>query len=228
MSEITLVWPVARTTSITQGFGGNAHIYARFGLAGHNGLDFGVPCGTRVRAAADGVVTQLEERDQDGYGRYVRLAHGDGVVTLYAHLERPLVQPGQAVRAGEEVGRSGNSGFSTGPHLHFEVRLPGQEGNGYGGAVDPLPLLTGESPATPAKREFFEGEQRIVTTALNVRLRPGFADTLRGCLRRGDVVTIAGPQEVEENGFCFVPVVVWAAMKYLKPAEQAGTEIGQL
>ena len=138
-------------------------------------------------------------------------------MTIYAHLERPVVKTGQAVRAGEEIGRSGNSGFSTGPHLHFEVRLPGHADNGFGGAVDPLPLLEAGQTNLPVNPYFLKGEQRRVCTALNVRLRPGFDDTLRGCLRAGDVVTLAGPQQVTESGFCFVPVVVWVAKAYIQP-----------
>ena len=227
MTELNLTWPVARTTPITQGFGGNAQMYSRFGLAGHNGLDLGVPVGTPVRAAADGVVTLAEEVDQDGYGRHVRLTHEDGRVTIYAHLDHPTVKTGQAVRAGEEIGFSGNSGFSTGPHLHFEVRLPGQADNGYGGAVDPLPLLEGGQMPLPVNPYFPGGEQRLVNTALNVRLRPAFDDSLRGCLREGDVATLAGPQQVSESGFCFVPVVVWVAQAYLQRLEPGGREIGQ-
>ncbi len=139
----------------------------------------------------------------------------------------PLVQTGQAVQAGEEVGRSGNSGFSTGPHLHFEVRLPGHADNGYGGAVDPLPLLEVGKASLPVDPYFPENEHRVVSTALNVRLRPSFDDSLRGCLRKGDVVTLAGVQQVEESGFSFVPVVVWVAKEYLQPLDHAEPEIGQ-
>ena len=108
------------------------------------------------------------------------------------------------------------------------MRLPGQEENGYGGAIDPLLLLEAGQTTLPVNPNFLKGEQRIVCTALNVRLWPGFDDTLRGCLRARDVVTMAGEQQVKENGFCFVPVVVWAAKEYLQPLEQAGSEIGQL
>ena len=170
MTELKLAWPVVRITPVTQGFGENAQAYARFGLAGHNGLDFGVPIGTLVRAAADGVVMRVEEDAIDGYGRHVRLKHEDGSVTIYAHLELPAVKTGQAVLAGEEVGRSGNSGFSTGPHLHFEVRLPGHVDNGFGGAVDPLPLLeAGQTSLASALvfsgRRTAEGQHGVERTA---------------------------------------------------------------
>lgn len=109
------------------------------------------------------------------------------------------------MQAGALIGYSGNTGFSTGPHLHFELRLPGEEGNGYGGAVDPLSLL----PMMVVDDGFvLGGGQMIANTALNLRLRPGFDDTLRECLREGDVVTIAGAQRVVESGFTFVPVLV--------------------
>ncbi len=71
---------------------------------------------------------------EGGYGRVVRLQHDDGTVTLYAHLSELLVQPGQRVTAGTDVGREGSSGDSTDPHLHFEVRVSGVP-------VDPEPWL---------------------------------------------------------------------------------------
>jgi Peptidase family M23 len=222
MTTMKLVWPVPRTTPITQGFGGNAQMYARFGLAGHNGLDFGVPMGTAVQAAADGVVSRIEVEEAGGYGRHVRLTHEGGAMTIYAHLDCPTVKAGQTVQRGEVIGLSGNSGFSTGPHLHFELRLPGQRDNDYGGAVDPLPLLeAAENPYFPTCA------QMAVSTALNLRLRPSFHNSLRGCLHKGDVVTLAGPQQVTENGFCFVPVVLWVAKEYLQMLEQVEVEIGQ-
>jgi hypothetical protein len=202
---------------LTQGFGENPQVYARFGLAGHNGLDFGVPPGTPVRAAADGAVQYTGDQPQ-GYGLHVRLAH-EGFITLYAHLERLAVQAGQAVAAGELIGWSGNSGFSSGPHLHFEVRLAGQAQNGFGGAVDPLPRLA-QIPELPAGLE--AGAQMVTITALNLRMEPSFDDSLRGRLRPGDVVTLAGAQQASVEGYTFVPVVLWVALEYLQP--QAGGE----
>jgi len=134
---MNLLYPV--DCPITQTFGENPALYARFGVQGHNGIDFGCGEGTPVRAAAAGTATKIQT-DPDGYGLHVRLTHPWGR-TIYAHLSQVLCRIGQRITEGEIIARTGNSGFSTGPHLHFEVRLQGQESNGFGGAVDPLPLL---------------------------------------------------------------------------------------
>ena len=130
---------MVHTVSITQAFGENPAVYARFGLAGHNGVDFSVPVGAAVHAAADGEVVRLERAADEGYGRHLRLRHAGSEESIYAHLEETTVEEGQQVQAGAVIGYSGNTGFSTGPHLHFEIRLPGEEGNGFGGAVDRCP-----------------------------------------------------------------------------------------
>jgi len=88
----------------------------------HAGVDIQGNHGEAVRAAADGVVT--EAGHSPSYGRYVVLKHAEGLTTFYAHLGRLAdhLRPGQAVKAGEALGRVGSSGASTGPHLHFEIR----------------------------------------------------------------------------------------------------------
>jgi murein DD-endopeptidase MepM/ murein hydrolase activator NlpD len=86
---------------------------------GHDGIDIGVPVGTPVVAAADGVVTFAGE--QSGYGTHVEVTHADGTVTTYSHLSKIDSAVGQAVKAGQQIAESGNTGHSTGPHLHFEV-----------------------------------------------------------------------------------------------------------
>lgn len=106
----------------------------------HVGLDIGAERGSPVTAPADGKVTQAGPYDQWGYA--VVLDHCDGWTTLLAHLERPLVQPGQHVIAGQTVGLSGASGISTGPHLHLEFRFRGIP-------VDPLALLADGPLRTP-------------------------------------------------------------------------------
>jgi murein DD-endopeptidase MepM/ murein hydrolase activator NlpD len=89
----------------------------------HAGIDLAAGMGSPVRAAAAGVV--LSARSESGYGKVVRVRHPDGTVTVYAHMSAPLVDAGERVRAGDLVGREGNTGRSTGPHLHFEVRVNG-------------------------------------------------------------------------------------------------------
>ena len=134
---------------ITQGFGQNPQIYARFGLKGHDGLDLRTrwidsPLGRRyVTAAADGVV-EVVRWDVTGYGVHIRLRHPDGSMTIYGHLTKPYVSVGDHVHAGVRIGLTGNTGFSTAPHLHFEYRDAGWEKklkNGYAGATDPIPFF---------------------------------------------------------------------------------------
>ncbi len=96
--------------------------------SGHTGIDIAVPTGTPVRAALPGVVTTATY-DAGGYGYYVKVDHGNGMVTLYAHNSKLLVKVGDAVEAGDMVSMSGSTGRSTGPHLHFEVRVNGQRVN---------------------------------------------------------------------------------------------------
>jgi murein DD-endopeptidase MepM/ murein hydrolase activator NlpD len=89
----------------------------------HNGVDYAAPIGTPVRTVADGVVTFSGW--QNGYGKTIEIDHGNGKSTLYAHLSRHDVKKGQRVAQGQRVGAVGNTGWSTGPHLHFEFRVGG-------------------------------------------------------------------------------------------------------
>ncbi|MGV0837359.1 M23 family metallopeptidase [Mycolicibacterium thermoresistibile] len=100
----------------TSGFG------YRWGVL-HGGIDIANAVGTPILAAADGVV--IETGPQGGYGIWVKLRHSDGTVTVYAHLSSVGVSVGQRVMAGDQIARMGNTGNSTGPHLHFEVLLDG-------------------------------------------------------------------------------------------------------
>lgn len=94
---------------------------------GHTGMDLAVPTGTPVRAALPGTV-RVAKYDSS-YGYYVTIGHENGLLTLYGHNSRLLVTPGQTVQAGDVISLSGSTGRSTGPHLHFEVRLNGQRTN---------------------------------------------------------------------------------------------------
>ncbi len=93
----------------------------------HRGLDFSLPVGTPVRATAAGVVRSVEK--QRGLGRLVKIDHGGGVLTVYAHLQEARVSRGDRVERGQVIALSGNSGRSTAPHLHYEVRIGGRSVN---------------------------------------------------------------------------------------------------
>ncbi len=98
----------------------------------HDGIDIGADTGTSIKAAASGTVT-LAER-YSGYGKCVIIDHGRGITTLYGHASTLLVKEGQKVKKGDVIAKVGSTGRSTGPHLHFEVRV-------YGTAVDPMQYL---------------------------------------------------------------------------------------
>jgi murein DD-endopeptidase MepM/ murein hydrolase activator NlpD len=100
----------------------------------HQGIDIAAPIGTPIVAAAAGTVIGVGW--QDGYGNTVKLQHLDGSVTLYGHNDRNLVIHGQQVDKGEQIAEMGNTGYSTGSHLHFEIHLKDQE------IVDPITLLS--------------------------------------------------------------------------------------
>ena len=95
---------------------------------GHTGMDLAVPTGTPIRAALPGTVT-VSKYNAGGYGYYVMIDHGNGLVTLYGHCSQLLARVGQTVQAGDIIALSGSTGRSTGPHLHFEVRVNGERTN---------------------------------------------------------------------------------------------------
>ena len=95
----------------------------------HTGIDLSAPKGTSVRATADGVVVHADWSGR--YGKLVIIDHGKGVQTYYAHLSEILVIPGEEIRLGEVIARSGATGHVTAPHLHYEVRIAGTPVNPY-------------------------------------------------------------------------------------------------
>ena len=138
IAGLTLSWPMAGAR-VTQPFGPSDLLlepplgpYAHF----HTGVDIAAPFGTTVMAAADGVVVAVGHT-RIGYGNYVVVAHGGGIMTLYGHLLETNVDVGNTVVRGQRIGLEGSTGWSTGPHVHFELRV-------NDAVVDPMPYL----PAT--------------------------------------------------------------------------------
>lgn len=121
------IWPLSVPSYRTRGMvGANSRQEA------HPGVDLAVPVGSDVRAAGGGIVRRLGE--DPSYGLFVMVQHPEGYVTMYGHLSRELVAQNDFVRAGQVIALSGNTGRSTAPHLHFEIRLRGR-------SIDPLTLV---------------------------------------------------------------------------------------
>lgn len=131
-----MAWPVAKNgTYITSGYGTRTHPIQGI-IKNHTGIDIGnAGFGAPVVAAADGIVTMAGS--YGGYGNCVMINHGDGISTLYGHGQTILTEVGKEVKKGDLIMEVGSTGVSTGPHLHFEVRVNGK-------IVDPMPYLTGK------------------------------------------------------------------------------------
>ena len=127
-----MAWPVPGRTRITSNFGMRTHpITGVYKL--HTGVDISASIGDLFIAANDGVVAKAEYNT--AYGNMVLINHGGGVSTLYAHGSEILVEIGQEVKRGDPILKVGSTGYSTGPHAHFEVRINGQY-------VNPIPYIT--------------------------------------------------------------------------------------
>ena len=129
-SDVEYAWPLqGAAVRLAQGWGGTS---SHQDAANRHAVDLAAPVGTPVLAARDGVVMQVEagfsegapDLRLDGLANFVRVLHDDGSMALYAHLDADgvFVSPGERVRRGERLGLSGNTGFSSGPHLHFVVQ----------------------------------------------------------------------------------------------------------
>ena len=103
----------------------------------HKGVDFGFPMNTPIGSTVDGIVSYVRDSGSSGYGRHVLVHGNDGRYYLYGHMSNPMVSAGQQVVSGQLLGYSGNTGNSTGPHLHYEVRNSAS----YGSDIDPYPYI---------------------------------------------------------------------------------------
>ena len=127
-----MAWPVPGYTRITSEYAMRVHpITGVYKL--HTGVDISAPIGANFVAANDGIVTKASYNG--AYGNMVIIDHGGGISTLYAHGSEILVEVGQTVKRGDAILKVGSTGYSTGPHAHFEVRINGVTTN-------PMPYIT--------------------------------------------------------------------------------------
>ena len=126
---------------VTSSFGMRFHPLLGFSRM-HKGIDLGAPWGTPIHAPADGVITFAGRGG--GYGNVLKMAHGGGVVTVYGHLSRFVARGGERVARGDVIGYTGNSGLSTGPHLHWEVIRGGVAVNPRSFSFSSVATLSGE------------------------------------------------------------------------------------
>ncbi|MDG6896037.1 murein DD-endopeptidase MepM [Volucribacter amazonae] len=142
-------YPMQRQARISSHFNPNRRHPVTGRIAPHRGVDFAMPIGTPIIAPADGVVEKVAYQ-ANGAGRYLIIRHSREYKTVYMHLSRALVKAGQTVKKGERIALSGNTGRSTGPHLHYEFHINGR-------AVNPMTVkLPGTSSglATQERRKF--------------------------------------------------------------------------
>lgn len=123
----------------------------------HKGIDIKLNIGDSIKAAFDGVV-RIARYNRGGYGYYVVIRHYNGLETVYGHMSRFLVHPGQHVKAGQLIGKGGNTGRSTGPHLHLETRYMGI-------AINPRAIIDFENYTT--HRDVFAFDRRTCEKAVN-------------------------------------------------------------
>ena len=122
IGNIKFIWPCPSSSRITSGFGGRESP-TEGASSNHQGIDIGAPTGRNIVAAADGTVT-ISTYSYSA-GNYIMLNHGGGVSTVYMHCSQLLVSAGDTVKQGQVIAKVGSTGYSTGPHLHFGVRLNG-------------------------------------------------------------------------------------------------------
>ena len=134
---------------LTSDYGMRTHPVLRRRM-GHKGVDLAAPTGTPIYATADGLVSKAERFSS--YGKFVSIEHGARIQTRYAHMSRIAVSDGARVKKGDLIGYVGSTGRSTGPHLHYEVRIDGE-------AVNPVPYMVESSAQRAFALAIGEGGQ---------------------------------------------------------------------
>ena len=171
----------------------------------HKGIDYGCPEGTTILASAEGYIL-CTAFASTGYGHYILISHEDGTGTVYAHLKAILVKEGQKVNRGQAIAFSGNSGNSTGPHLHFEYRSKASD---YRTAVDPKQFMQSvldeepinnntPAPIKPKFEPIRAGYCMVVCDVANVRCHCDM-DRIIGQKKKGDIIAV-GDETTMYNG----------------------------
>jgi uncharacterized protein YwbE len=220
-------WPTEFRT-INQRFGANPQNYAHFGLAGHEGIDIMAPHGSKIFAVAAGTVTRVHTNpNSHNYGIHVRLDHGNGYRTIYAHLQQASVRTGQRVAAGELLGLADNTGNSFGSHLHLTLKKEGASVPGYPqDFIDPtpylLPLMGWQRPAGPYTSGWaytagiivHDGLAQANTGGINLRTEPSVNADRIDLVPGGTIMIVTGP-----NRGLYTPVNVPNAALPNRPAQ---------
>jgi murein DD-endopeptidase MepM/ murein hydrolase activator NlpD len=152
---------------VSSGFGMRRHPIARAWMK-HQGIDYAAPTGTRVRAVADGIVETAGVKG--GYGKVVMIRHQGQTTTVYAHLSRIHVHRGQRVAQNDTIGSVGQTGWATGPHLHYEFRIAGQARNPFTIAMPAaLPVAQQDLPAFRTHAEPYIARLDLIANSILAR-----------------------------------------------------------
>ena len=176
---------------ITLGFG--EEYPGLYNKGEHKGIDFGCPSGTPILASADGIVVRVGYEPK-GYGNYVLIQHDDMSGTLYAHLSHVMVEKLMRVKKGEQIGMSGSTGNSTGPHLHFEISTQADK---ISTVIDPVTVLQNvididepaPAPEKPKFKTVHSGLCVVVCEVANARCHCDM-DRVVNTLKRGRQIYI--------------------------------------
>ncbi|RMH00457.1 MAG: M23 family metallopeptidase [Chloroflexi bacterium] len=221
------VWPT-EYRSINQHFGANPQNYGQFGLPGHEGVDIMAPKGTRIFAVAPGTVSMVRTNPKGhNYGIHIRINHEEGYQTIYAHLQKALVQPGQTVKAGDVIGLADDTGNSFGSHLHLTLKKKGAKHKNWPNEIiDPtpflLPLLGWQRPAGPYTEGWVYAKgitrnndlAQANTGGVNLRRKSTFYSDIIDLVPQGTIMIITGKQRGQ-----YVPVKVpTVALSQAEPA----------
>ncbi len=219
MSEFKFeVWPT-EFMRINQHFGANPQNYAQFGLPGHDGVDIMAPLGSKVFAVAGGTVQMVQnDPNQHNYGIHIRVNHQDDYQTIYAHLQKTMVRPGQQVTAGQVIALADDTGNSFGSHLHLALkRLNRTYKNWPFNLMDPtpflLPLMGWQRPSGPyvdgwaytAGITIRNGLAQANVGGINLRRRPSIAADKIDLVPGGSIMIVTGPAQ---NGYTPVQVPI--------------------